>query len=89
MLKRDLQNAGLDYIDETGRYFDFHSLRGETGTLLAAANVKPKTAQEILRHSDVNLAMNIYTHSLTGQNAQAVESLPDLSPYEPAIKNLA
>ena len=89
MLKSDLRNAGLDYVDESGRYFDFHALRGETGTLLAAANVMPKAAQEILRHSDVNLTMNIYTHSLTGQNAQAVESLPDLSPSEPALKNLA
>ena len=79
MLQKDLQEAGLDYIDSGGRYFDFHSLRGECATLLAASGVHPKTAQAIMRHSDINLTMNAYTHTLRGQEAQAIESLPDLS----------
>jgi len=37
MLKADLKDAGIDYQDDAGRYFDFHALRGETGTLLAAS----------------------------------------------------
>jgi len=79
MLRADLEAAGIPYVDESGRYFDFHALRGETGTLLAAANVSPKLAQTIMRHSDINLTMSRYTHTLAGQEAQAVESLPDLS----------
>jgi len=79
LIQADLQAAGIPYVDESGRYADFHSLRHTTGTLLAAAGVHPKTAQSIMRHSDINLTMSRYTHTLTGQEAQAVESLPDLS----------
>jgi hypothetical protein len=32
-----------------------------------------------MRHSDINLTMSICTHTLTGQESQAIESLPDLS----------
>ena len=78
MFRADLEAAGIDYKDASGRYADFHSLRHATGTLLAAANVSPKLAQTIMRHSDINLTMSRYTHTLTGQEAQAVESLPDL-----------
>jgi len=79
MLKADLADAGICYADEVGRVFDFHALRGETGTLLAASGVHPKVAQTIMRHSDINLTMNTYTHILMGQESEAVEALPDLS----------
>ncbi len=79
MLKRDLAEAKIDYIDGSGRYFDFHSLRGECASLLAASGVHPKTAQSIMRHSDINLTMNAYTHTLRGQEAEAINSLPNLS----------
>ncbi len=58
---------------------DFHSSRHTTGSLLAAAGVHPKTAQEIMRHSDINLTMSRYTHVFRGQTQSALESLPDLS----------
>jgi hypothetical protein len=32
-----------------------------------------------MRHSDINLTMSIYTHTLRGQAQKAIESLPDLS----------
>ena len=79
LIQADLQAAGIGYVDESGRYADFHSLRHTTGTLLAASGVHPKVAQSIMRHSDINLTMSRYTHTLTGQEGQAVESLPDLS----------
>jgi integrase len=78
MLKRDLGRAEIPYIDESGRVFDFHALRGECATLLVASGVDPKTAQTIMRHRDINLTMNYYTHTLRGQEAQAIASLPDL-----------
>jgi len=62
-----------------GRYVDFHSLRHTTGTLLAASGVHPKVAQTLMRHSDINLTLSLYTHTLTGQEVKAVESLPDFS----------
>lgn len=57
---------------EADRYFDFHALRGETGTLLAASGVHPKVARSIMRHSDINLTMSLYTHTLRGQESEAV-----------------
>lgn len=93
MIKADLEAAGIPYVDQTGRYADFHSLRHNTGSLLCASGVQPKTAQAIMRHSDISLTMNIYSHVLQGQETQAVESLPDLSlPSKQAqqtLKNLA
>jgi integrase len=79
MIQADLKEAGIDYKDNSGRYFDFHALRRETGTLLAAAGVHPKVAQSIMRHSDINLTMSLYTHTLRGQESEAVAKLPDLS----------
>jgi integrase len=78
MLKDDLKNAKIDYIAD-GKFFDFHSLRHETGTLLAASGVDVKTAQSLMRHSDVNLTMSIYTHTLRDAESKAVAKLPDLA----------
>lgn len=79
MFRADLVKAKIDYTDEQGRVFDFHSLRHQTGTLLAASGVHPKDAQQIMRHSDVNLTMNFYTHTLRNSESAAVNKLPDLS----------
>ncbi len=79
MVKADLEAAGIAPVDENGRVFDFHALRGQCATLLAASGVHPKTAQVIMRHSDINLTMLTYAHTLRGQEQAAVTSLPDLS----------
>ncbi len=79
MLKADLADAGIPYVDSAARYADFHCLRHTTGSLLAASGVHPKVAQSIMRHSDINLTMPLYTHTLRGQESEAVKSLPDLS----------
>ena len=79
MLKADLEASKIDYQDEDGRYVDFHSLRHTTGTLLAASGVHPKVAQSLMRHSDINLTMSLYTHTLRGQESEAIENLLDLS----------
>jgi len=79
MIKADLKDAGIPYVDEDGRYTDFHSLRHTTGSLLAASGVHPKVAQTIMRHSDINLTMLRYTHIFRGQESEAIQKLPDLS----------
>ena len=78
VLKKDLAEAGIPYEDELGRVFDFHSLRGQCATLLALRGVHPKIAQTILRHSDINLTMNVYTRTDQAQKASAVTGLSDL-----------
>lgn len=79
MLKADLEAVNIPYVDDAGRYADFHSLRHSTGSLLAASGVHPKVVQSIMRHSDINLTMSRYTHIFTGQESEAVAGLPDLS----------
>ena len=79
MLKADLSDAKIYYVDESGRYADFHSLRHTTGSLLAASGANPKVAQTIMRHSDINLTLSRYSHIYKGQESAAVAGLPDLS----------
>jgi integrase len=79
MIRADLADAGIDYVNDAGRYADFHSLRHTTGSLLAASGAHPKVAQTIMRHADINLTMSLYTHTLKGQESSAVKSLPDFS----------
>ncbi len=90
MLKKDLAAADIPYVDEAGRYADFHSLRHSTGSLLAASGAHPKVVQAIMRHSDINLTMSRYTHIFRGQESEAVAGLPDLSlPSQAKAENTA
>jgi hypothetical protein len=79
MFQTDLAAAGIPYVDDAGRYADFHSLRHTTGTLLAATGAHPKVVQSIMRHCDINLTMSRYAHVLRGQESEAVAGLPDFS----------
>jgi hypothetical protein len=45
---------------------------------LARAGVHPKTAQQLARHSDINLTMGVYTKLDLRELAEAVELLPSL-----------
>ena len=79
MIQADLDDAKIPYVDDAGRYADFHSLRHSTGSLLAASGAHPKVVQSIMRHSDINMTMSRYTHIFRGQESEAVAGLPDLS----------
>lgn len=68
----------LQQLDPDSGVVNFHGLRHAFGTMLAASGVHPKTAQQLMRHSDINLTMTRYTHFLRGQERNAVENLPDL-----------
>jgi DNA-binding NtrC family response regulator len=46
--------------------------------LLARSGVAPRTAQELMRHSDIRLTTNIYQHLELIDTASAVETLPNL-----------
>jgi integrase len=83
MLRGDLEAAGLVYRDGTGRVFDFHALRHQFISNLADAGVHPRTAQELARHSSIELTMKRYTHLAMRNVVVAVESVP-----EPLIKGV-
>jgi len=78
MVKFDLRNAGLPYC-ENGLYFDFHSLRHQTASLLA---MNPDTSetirQQAMRHKTPAMTRH-YSHAFENQQREAIESLPDLT----------
>jgi hypothetical protein len=80
LLRPDLAAAEIPNPDAAGRVIDFHALRHSFISALAAGGVHPKTVQELARHSDINLTMNVYTHSLMDAPTRALEVLPDLTP---------
>jgi integrase len=70
-----------DYLqpeNHAGRVFDFHSLRHQFISSLAASGVNPKTAQQLARHSTITLTLDRYSHVALQAMAAALESLPDL-----------
>ena len=61
ILDRDLKAAGIPKRDERGRTVDVHAMRHTFGTLLSKGGVTPRTAQAAMRHSTIDLTMNVYT----------------------------
>jgi hypothetical protein len=57
---------------------DVHALRHTLGTLLSKGNVAPRTAQAAMRHSSLDLTMNVYTDPQLLDVAGALERLPEL-----------
>ncbi len=52
--------------------------RHTCGTLLAFLKVHPKVAQAILRHSQISMTMDVYTHVVGEGEREAVDMLADL-----------
>jgi len=75
----DLAAAGIPKEDERGRTVDVHALRHTFGTHLSRAGVPPRTAQAAMRHSSIDLTMNVYTDPTLLDVAGAVEALPSLN----------
>ena len=75
---RDLELAGIDKEDDRGRTLDIHALRHTFGTHLSKAGVAPRTAQAAMRHSTIDLTMNVYTDPRLLDVAGALEKLPAL-----------
>ncbi len=79
ILDRDLRTAGIAKRDERGRTIDVHALRHTFGTLLSKGGVAPRTAQAALRHSKIDLTMNIYTDPRLLDTHGALDTLPSLN----------
>jgi hypothetical protein len=79
MFRADVEAAGIEYRDESGRVADFHSVRHTFITNLANGGIHPKTAQTLARHCSFTLTMNRYSHTPRAQETEALTVLPDLS----------
>jgi integrase len=77
MLK-DWEVAGIEYIDDRGRYANFHCLRHTLCTMLHNAGVSLRIAQAIMRHSDPKLTAMTYTDQFFLDQRSALEKLPDM-----------
>lgn len=87
MVRLDLAAASLPYQDDEGEFFDFHALRGQFISFLAASGVHPKVAQELARHSTIVLTMDYYTHKSVLDVTGALDKLPALpAPTQPERK---
>lgn len=84
MVRLDLVAAGIPF-ELHGKIFDFHALRGQFATMLAASDVHPRIAQALLRHSTIALTMKHYT-DIDGLDVRgALDSLPPLPRRQPKL----
>jgi len=76
---RDCKRAGIDCSpDAQGRTVDRHALRTTFISWLSGADVSPRTAQQLARHSKLELTMGVYTDPQVLDTFGAVEKLPEL-----------
>lgn len=73
MLRRDLEAAGLPYVDKAGKVVDFHSLRHTFVSDLVRRGVSVKVAQTLARHSTPTLTIGIYAHAEPEEIRAALE----------------
>ena len=79
-LLRDLESARIAYVDESGRRFDFHALRGMQGTRLLAHGANPRAAQTLMRHATADMTLSVYAKLRPDEERRALDLLPDLLP---------
>lgn len=91
ILDRDLVAAGIarrvkvddkwwiDKRDDRGRTVDVHALRHTFGTLMSKGGIMPRTAQAAMRHSKIEMTMNVYTDPRLLDVRGALDVLPSLS----------
>src|SRR5207237_750542 len=52
-------------VDDDPRRFGFHNLPHSLASFLIRIRTDPKTVQTLLRHSDVKLTLQVYTHAVS------------------------
>ena len=85
----DLQAAGIAKKDNRNRVADIHALRHTFGTHLSASGAHPRTTMAAMRHSRIELTMNLYTDPILLDIAGAINALPDFLasfPQKPPTK---
>ena len=59
------QDVQGQLVDDDPRRFGFHNLRHSLASFLIRIRTDPKTVQTLLRHSDVKLTLQFYTHAVS------------------------
>ena len=82
--RRNRRESGfLAVVDDAGRVVDFHALRMTYVTLLVKGGASVKVVQELARHSDPKLTMNVYSQLGICDLAGALDHLPSTSTKPP------
>ena len=77
----DLQAAGIEKKDASGRTLDLHALRHTCATQLVSAGVDPETIRALMRHSSI-MQTGMYLHADKKLMATAMATLPDIQPMK-------
>jgi integrase len=77
LLKHDLEQAGIPRKTDRG-IFDFHSLRHESASLLAATGAQPKIVQAHMRHGSIKLTLDTYGHLFDKDRTRAAELMGEI-----------
>jgi integrase len=59
------RDVGGQLVDDDPPRFGFHNLRHSLASFLIRIRTDPKTVQTLLRHSDVKLTLQFYTHAVS------------------------
>jgi integrase len=62
-------------VDDDPRRFGFHNLRHSLASFLVRIGTDPKTVHTLLRHSDVKLTLQCYTHSVSEDRMAAAGAM--------------
>ena len=77
MIRKDLEAAGLPYIDEDGKYRDWHALRHTFITREWRSGAPAPVVQKRARHADIRTTIG-YSHVTQAELRVAAESVPQL-----------
>src|SRR5438874_12352491 len=70
--QRDLRGQ---LVDDDPRRFGFHNLHHSLASFLIRIRTDPKTVQTLLRHSDVRLTLQFYTHAVNRDRMVAARKI--------------
>jgi integrase len=62
-------------VADDPRRFGFHNLRHSLASFLIRIKTDPKTVQTLLRHSDVRLTLQFYSHAISDDRMAAAGAM--------------
>jgi integrase len=84
--RKRLDSDFLNAVDSSGQIVDFHALRTTYITMLVKGGASVKVAQQLARHSDPKLTLNVYTKLGSHDLASGLAGLPASPQQQPARK---
>ena len=82
------RSSFLAVVDDSGRVVDFHALRATYITLLVKGGASVRVCQQLARHSDPKLTLNVYTKLGMHDLAGALDGLPGMTSEPPERQRL-